>query len=75
MDQMHDIIRNHRPSHAEALALAEISDTAQLVGAAGRLRDLGHGNLISYSRKVFIPDASVPRRVPLLHVCAPAAQR
>ena len=67
MDQMHDIIRNHRPSHAEALALAEISDTAQLVGAAGRLRDLGHGNLISYSRKVFIPLTHLCRDV--CHYC------
>ncbi|MFZ5932154.1 MAG: 5-amino-6-(D-ribitylamino)uracil--L-tyrosine 4-hydroxyphenyl transferase CofH [Pseudomonadota bacterium] len=67
MDQMHDITRNHRPSHMEALALAEISDTAQLVAAAGRLRDLGHGNLISYSRKVFIPLTHLCRDV--CHYC------
>jgi FO synthase len=67
MNQMHDITRNHRPNHIEALALAEISDTAQLVTAAGRLRDLGHGNLISYSRKVFIPLTHLCRDV--CHYC------
>ncbi len=67
MDQMQYITANHRPSHAEALALAEIGGTAQLVAAAGRLRDLGHGNLISYSRKVFIPLTHLCRDV--CHYC------
>ncbi len=67
MDQMQYITSNHRPSHAEALALAEISSAAPLVAAAGRLRDMGHGNLISYSRKVFIPLTHLCRDV--CHYC------
>ncbi len=44
-----------RPSVAEALALAEVPDTHKLTALARQLRDHGHGNLISYSRKIFIP--------------------
>ncbi|MEQ1887592.1 MAG: 5-amino-6-(D-ribitylamino)uracil--L-tyrosine 4-hydroxyphenyl transferase CofH [Alphaproteobacteria bacterium] len=58
---------DNRPGHTEALALAEISDTDQLAAAAGRLRDLGHGNLVSYSRKVFIPLTHLCRDV--CHYC------
>ena len=42
-------------SDAEALALAECDDLAALMRIAGDLRDRGHGGLVSYSRKVFIP--------------------
>jgi FO synthase len=65
--KQHYFFVGDRPSHAEALALAEIRDTAQLVEDAGRLRDLGHGNLISYSRKVFIPLTHLCRDV--CHYC------
>ena len=44
-----------RPSVAEALALAEVLDTHKLTALARQLRDHGHGNIISYSRKIFIP--------------------
>jgi len=44
-----------RPSVAEALALAEVPDTHKLTALARQLRDHGHGNIISYSRKIFIP--------------------
>jgi FO synthase len=67
MDQMHYITSNDRPSHAEALALADIRDTGQLVAAAGRLRDAGYGNLVTYSRKVFIPLTHLCRDV--CHYC------
>ena len=43
------------PSTAEALALAARDDLDALMREAARLRDVGHGNLVSYSRKVFIP--------------------
>jgi FO synthase len=43
------------PNAEEALALAEITDTRKLTQLAGRLRDQGHGNLVSHSRKIFIP--------------------
>jgi len=39
----------------EALALAEVADTQKLFHLATELRDEGHSNLISYSRKIFIP--------------------
>ena len=44
-----------RPSVSEALALAEIADTQKLTKLARQLRANGHGNIISYSRKIFIP--------------------
>ena len=43
------------PSDAESLVLAKISDTKSLSQIASQLRDEGHSNLISYSRKIFIP--------------------
>ncbi|HLI19566.1 MAG TPA: 5-amino-6-(D-ribitylamino)uracil--L-tyrosine 4-hydroxyphenyl transferase CofH [Stellaceae bacterium] len=39
----------------EALALSADNDLATLVGRAAALRDEGHGRIVSYSRKVFIP--------------------
>ena len=51
----------------EVLSLAEVNDTAALVSLAGELRDHGHGNLITYSRKVFIPLTHLCRDV--CHYC------
>src|SRR5262245_48447587 len=42
-------------SNADALALAECDELAALMRVAAALRDTGHGGLITYSRKVFIP--------------------
>src|SRR3954467_12097041 len=56
-----------RLSAAEALALAETGDLAPLMRAAAELRDLGHGNLVSYSKKVFIPLTQLCRDV--CHYC------
>jgi FO synthase len=39
----------------EALLDARGRDLVRLQGIAGRLRDLGHGTVVTYSRKVFIP--------------------
>ena len=47
-------------SEQQALSLAGYEDTSTLVEAAAALRDLGHRNVITYSRKVFIP---------LTHLC------
>src|SRR5579883_1747431 len=62
---------NPRPVHpltpAEALALSERVDLAALMDAAARVRDLGHGNIVSYSRKVFIPLTRLCRDV--CHYC------
>src|SRR5438045_8339596 len=41
-------------SAAEARALVNVP-VAELVNEAGRLRDLGHGNRVTFSPKVFIP--------------------
>ena len=43
------------PSADEALSLSSCDDLPALMRAAARLRDMGHGPLVSYSRKVFIP--------------------
>ncbi len=54
---------DRRPTAAEARALAGIDDAGrlgELVDLAGELRDRGHGNTVTYSRKVFLP---------LTHLC------
>jgi FO synthase len=56
-----------RLSAAESLALAGLSDLPALVRAAARLRDKAHGDLVSYSRKVFIPLTQLCRDV--CHYC------
>ena len=43
------------PGDEEARLLAGATDLAPLLDAASRIRDVGHRDLISYSRKVFIP--------------------
>ena len=43
------------PTDVEALQLAEYSDIDALVSVAGAIRDQGFGNVVTYSRKVFIP--------------------
>ncbi|MEW6060051.1 MAG: bifunctional FO biosynthesis protein CofGH [Actinomycetota bacterium] len=40
---------------AEALLSARREDLRRLMGVASRLRELGHGATVTYSRKVFIP--------------------
>ncbi len=55
------------PSEAEALALAEETNLQALMETAATLRDRGHRNLISYSRKVFIPLTQLCRDV--CHYC------
>src|SRR6266446_2820848 len=56
-----------RLSAAEALTLAEFDDLGSLMPVAAALRDEGHGNLVSYSRKVFIPLTQLCRDV--CHYC------
>ena len=55
------------PTPAEAHALAAIDDTAALAAAAARLRDHGFNNVVTYSRKVFIPLTHLCRDV--CHYC------
>ena len=56
-----------RPDHEESLALADVGDTPALAEIAGHLRDLGHRNTVTYSRKVFIPLTHLCRDV--CHYC------
>ena len=52
-----------RLSNEQALALAGFDDLASLTGVAAALRDRGHGRLVAYSRKVFIPLTQLCRDV------------
>jgi FO synthase len=56
-----------RPTEEQALALADCGDTARLAALSSDLRDRGHGNVVSYSRKVFIPLTHLCRDV--CHYC------
>lgn len=65
-------LQKDRPNTAtlsaeQALALADCRDTAALAAAARRVRDAGHGNIVTYSRKVFIPLTQLCRDV--CHYC------
>ena len=67
-----------RDSSDNALLIGlEQAPLAELIDAAGRLRDEGHGRCISYSRKVFIPLTHLCRDV--CHYCSfaerPSARR
>jgi FO synthase len=54
-----DLLRSSRagdrPRAEDIFALLEADDLPALMEVAAKLRDRGHGSLISYSRKVFIP--------------------
>ncbi|MFZ8957688.1 MAG: 7,8-didemethyl-8-hydroxy-5-deazariboflavin synthase CofG, partial [Pseudohongiellaceae bacterium] len=54
-------------SESEAIALAGNSDTSSLAKMASQLRDSHHGDLITYSRKVFVPLTQLCRDV--CHYC------
>ncbi|MBT3829931.1 MAG: 5-amino-6-(D-ribitylamino)uracil--L-tyrosine 4-hydroxyphenyl transferase CofH, partial [Gammaproteobacteria bacterium] len=51
----------------EVLSLAGFDDTRSLMSVAGAIRDVGHQNTVSYSRKVFIPLTHLCRDV--CHYC------
>ena len=68
MEMLITAIRSgHRPTAEEALRLANATDLPALMQAAANLRDVGHGTVISYSRKVFIPLTQLCRDV--CHYC------
>ncbi len=63
-----DRIRDPAPLRDEAaLSLSVETDTSALMEAAAQLRDAHHGNVISYSPKVFIPLTRLCRDV--CHYC------
>ncbi len=55
------------PTRMEALGLAQEEDLEALLDLAARLRDGSHGNVLTYSRKVFIPLTHLCRDV--CHYC------
>ena len=57
----------HRPTDAEALSLAAYPHTGNLAAVAAALRDQGFRNVVTYSRKVFIPLTHLCRDV--CHYC------
>jgi FO synthase len=59
--------QTERPDHAAALLLAERKDLAELISIASDLRDSGHRNVITFSKKVFIPLTHLCRDV--CHYC------
>ncbi len=59
--------RGEAPTDDQALALAGFDDTATLAASAAELRDHGFANLVSYSKKVFIPLTHLCRDV--CHYC------
>jgi FO synthase len=61
-----EVREGHRPSADEAMALIEATPEA-LTGAAALLRDAGHGEVVTYSRKVFVPLTKLCRDV--CHYC------
>lgn len=54
-------------SDEQALALAENTDSSRLCADAVSLRDAAHGNLVTYSKKIFIPLTHLCRDV--CHYC------
>jgi len=60
-------LRGERLSAPECLQLAEADDLPALMHAAATLRDRGHRNVVSYSRKVFLPLTQLCRDV--CHYC------
>jgi len=60
-------VAGHLPGVNEALALADCTDMPLLLGAAARIRDHGSRNVVTYSRKVFLPLTRLCRDV--CHYC------
>ncbi|TDH35171.1 7,8-didemethyl-8-hydroxy-5-deazariboflavin synthase subunit CofH [Pseudohoeflea suaedae] len=58
---------NKRLTREEAVSLIGLEDLTPLLAAAGRRRDVAHGDVVSYSRKVFIPLTQLCRDV--CHYC------
>ena len=66
-DRIFPASESGRLSDEAALALADCHDTAMLAARACALRDAHHHNLITYSRKIFIPLTHLCRDV--CHYC------
>ena len=54
-DQVQGLTRYQLPDAASVFSLADRLTLEQACQSAVSLRDLGHGNVVTYSRKIFIP--------------------
>ena len=66
-DLLAPVVAGERPDPARARAIGETVALDRLTAAARALRDAGHGELVTYSRKVFIPLTRLCRDV--CHYC------
>ena len=63
----HNEFVERRPTLEEAYLLAGSKNLKSLTQIASKIRDRGHGNIISYSRKIFVPLTKLCRDV--CHYC------
>ena len=61
------VLSGQLPTDEQALSLAQEDDTARLMSVAATLRDQGFRNVVTYSRKVFLPLTHLCRDV--CHYC------
>ena len=64
---LQNVLAGRRLSVDEARSLATFTDFSALTEVAAALRDSGHGSVVSFSRKVFIPLTRLCRDV--CHYC------
>jgi FO synthase len=64
---LEDVLAGYRIDSDRAMLLCDADDLDLLTATAATLRDRGHGDLVSYSRKVFIPLTHLCRDV--CHYC------
>ena len=64
---LENVLRGDRLSNADAISLAEFNDTAAIAKVAAELRDQQFNNVVTYSRKVFLPLTHLCRDV--CHYC------
>ena len=64
---LENVLRGDRLSNAGAISLAEFNDTAAIAKVAAELRDQQFNNVVTYSRKVFLPLTHLCRDV--CHYC------
>ena len=64
---IHNEFFERRPTLEEAYLLAGSNNLESLTQIASKIRDRGHGNIISYSSKIFIPLTKLCRDV--CHYC------
>lgn len=66
-DALNEALIDGRPDAAQAARLADFNNLQALIEVAGKLRDDAHPEVVTYSRKVFIPLTQLCRDV--CHYC------